>query len=310
MCVWTERKYSLSINAVLWVWVLAPSPFRPSSPDALRPTHGTAIYTEPSVNGVTFHRALRGIIRCPQVPREAHALMICLLDAANDNAEVWLSQQQIRERTGYAIRTIREWMGRMVRLGFLDPIYPGGRSKSGQKRWASRFRINVESLSEYDTQPASACRSRSAHDRQVPAAQPATAGSATGECLPHDRQQVAPDRLITDSLTDLESAGADECPHDIPTDGMDSRPSPLEEAMQKLLGQSRANFRFRNKEQVANLLREKYDVESLTAVMEECIRDGVKWDKFLQRAWGIGKKDKPEDVTQVKAAKGKYDRFR
>ena len=153
------------------------------------------------MNGVPFHRALRGIIKCPQIQREAHALLICMLDAADDTAECWLSQQQIRERTGYAIRTIRWWIGKLVGLGFLIPVYPGGRSRDGQKRWASRFRINLEMLIFHDPQPAMDCRSgdeNGARNRQDSVAQPAMDGNATGNGTSRNRQRVAPNRLKTD----------------------------------------------------------------------------------------------------------------
>lgn len=46
MRTWTAQKSHLLIIAVLWVRVLAPSLCCPSLPDALRPTHRTAIATE------------------------------------------------------------------------------------------------------------------------------------------------------------------------------------------------------------------------------------------------------------------------
>ncbi len=227
------------------------------------------------MNGKPFHRAVRGIIRCPQIPRESHALLICLLDASNQDGEVWLSQQEIRERTGYAIRTIRYWVGRLVTCGYLSPIYPGGRSKDGQRRWASRFKIDVESLWSFDPQPASDCRSGDERDRQANVAQPASNGSATGNGTSRNRQQVAPYRLNTD-LDRLNTDTLADFPPFLQGDPHDDATADIEDALYALhpLGAARTPGTWKAK---ANSIAAEYG--------EQRVLEALRWAKEKGKAF-------------------------
>lgn len=199
------------------------------SPDASRQAHKAAIMDVRPVNGVTYHMACRGVTACPQIPRAAHSLMYCLLDAASDEGLVWLGQQAIAERTKFSVRSVRGWLRRLVDLGFLEPVYPSGRSSSGQRRWATTYRIHIDKLAffdplggahnrqepaayvAHDRQDSAGCALHNrqglaghvAHNRQDSVAQPASQRYITGKGALHNRQQLAANRLKTDLKTDL-----------------------------------------------------------------------------------------------------------
>ena len=133
--------------------------------------------------------------------------MLCLLDAANQDAEVYLGQLEIARRLGLHDRSVRRSLKRLTSAEWIEPMYVG-RARPGQKRWATRFKIHLEKLIEFDPQPDAHVRSGEQRDRTSMSAQPDNIVHETGQHCPHNRTRTPANRLITDSLTDSKTEGA------------------------------------------------------------------------------------------------------
>lgn len=108
----------------------------------------------------------------------------------------------------------------------------------------------------------------------------------THPTLPGNVREQQADQM--ESLLNL--GPKNETPHDIPDDNPGIEHDRLTLAMMALLGQTNANFKHRHREQVDNLLVEKYEPDALAALMEDCKAKKVKWATFIKKAWEIGKK--------------------
>lgn len=157
------------------------------------------------MNGQTFHRACRGALNCPLIVHAAQRVMLCLLDAANQDAEVYLGQLEIARRLGLTDRAVRTSLKRLSSAGWIDPMY-AGRARPGQRRWATRFKIHLDKLIEFDPQPEADFQSCDIRDRKSSVTQPEVQGNETGSPALRDRKRTSSNRLIdrlnTDSKTE------------------------------------------------------------------------------------------------------------